>query len=72
MVFNCNITEDLVDRINAGSSLAIEVWGHRDRYTKLESGEKLADEHELRFRSSSLLSEKRKSLTERCVDSDTV
>lgn len=65
MDFTCNITEELVDRINGGSSLAIEVWGHRDRYTKLETDEKQSKDENMKFRSSSLLSEKRKSLTER-------
>uniref|UniRef100_F6V993 Uncharacterized protein n=1 Tax=Ciona intestinalis TaxID=7719 RepID=F6V993_CIOIN len=32
MEFTCNITEELVDRLTSSSSLAVEVWGHRDRY----------------------------------------
>ncbi|XP_039255213.2 kinesin-like protein KIF13A isoform X1 [Styela clava] len=65
MQFTCNITEDLIDNINSGSSLAIEVWGHRDRYNNLGSDGDIPTKIQDKVRSSSLLSEKHKSLTER-------
>ncbi|XP_076811338.1 kinesin-like protein KIF13A [Clavelina lepadiformis] len=33
MEFTCNVTEELVDRLTSNASLAIEVWGHKDRYS---------------------------------------
>uniref|UniRef100_H2ZK90 Kinesin motor domain-containing protein n=1 Tax=Ciona savignyi TaxID=51511 RepID=H2ZK90_CIOSA len=32
MEFTCNVTEELVDKLTSSASLAVEVWGHRDRY----------------------------------------
>nr|CAB3259008.1 kinesin-like protein KIF13A [Phallusia mammillata] len=30
--FTVHVTDDLIDSLTSGTSLAIEVWGHRDRY----------------------------------------
>lgn len=68
MQFTCNVTEELVDRISSGSSLAIELWGHRDRYNQgkrvRNSGSvKSHDGHKVR--TASILKEKNKTLKER-------
>ncbi|XP_078481075.1 kinesin-like protein KIF13A [Ciona intestinalis] len=73
MEFTCNITEELVDRLTSSSSLAVEVWGHRDRYhnnlarTPSSPGSwgRVGRVRGSRNRGSSLLSDKSKSLKER-------